>query len=288
MKRALKILGFIGGGLVALVLVFAVAVFAISEVKLRRTYDHPLRRFAARTDSAAVAEGERLARVRGCFGGCHGTLLEGKVFFQEPGVATIWAPNLTLAVREYADSELERVIRRGVRRNGRSVFVMPSDMFAELADDDLANILGFLRSQPIVEKQRPDLQVGPIGRFGLLIGMFAPVAPEIQATPVARAPREDEMQWGRYLVRTACTECHGQDLRGDPSGTPPNLRIASAFTEADWVRLMREGRGLGNRELGLMGRVTLSRFRYFTDAELHAIRAYLVEFASVGDRHLRD
>ena len=280
MRRALKITAYVAGSLAALAVLAALGVYVISELEIRRTYDVPLRSISPRTDSASLAEGERLARIRGCFGGCHGTGLEGRVFFDEPGVATIWAPNLTQMVREYSDPELERVIRHGVRRNGRSVFAMPSEMFAGLADDDLASIIGFLRSQPVIDNDHSGFSVGPVGRIGLVAGQFNPVAPTIQAMPPERAPRETETDWGQYLVRTVCTECHGVDLRGDPSGKPPNLRIAAAYSEADWFRLMRQGRGLGDRELGLMGRVALSRFKYLTDAEVHAIRAYLLKFAS--------
>ncbi len=280
MPRVLKVLRYIGGGLVGLALIAIIAIYVVSEMKLRRTYATPLRSFSASTDSASVTEGARLARIRGCFGGCHGTGLEGKIFYHERGVALIWAPNLTQVVREYSDSELERVIRHGVRRNGRSVFAMPSDMFAELADDDLARILGFLRSQPIVANQNSGFHVGPVGRVGLLAGAYKPMAPQIQATPAQHVPRESEIEWGRYLVRSVCTECHGLDLRGDPTGKPPNLRVAAAYTEAEWFRLMREGRGLTDRDLGLMSRVALTRFRYMSDDELRAIRAYLQQFAS--------
>jgi cytochrome c553 len=173
MKRAVRITGYILGGLVGLLVLAAAGVYTASEATIRRTYDVPLASLVVPQDAADIVEGERLARIRGCFGGCHGTTLEGRVFFDEPGVATIPAPNLTRVVREYSDAELE---------------------------------------------------------------------------------------WGRYLVRTVCTECHGHDLRGDASGSPPDLRIAAAFDEAGWFELMRSGRGLGGRELDLMARVALSRF----------------------------
>jgi len=281
--RALRLLAWVGGSLIAVAIVAGIVVYAISEQRLRRTYDVPLRALSISTDSASVAEGERLARIRGC-SGCHGAGLEGKPFFNEPGVANIWAPNLTQVVREYTDPELERVIRHGVMRNGRSVFVMPSAMFAELADDDLVRIIAFLRSQPLVEGPRGEFQVGPLGRIGLVTGEFKPVAAEIDAAPAEHVPREPEAEWGRYLARTTCSECHGSDLHGDPSGKPPDLRIAAAYSEADWVRLMREGRGVGNRGLGLMSTVARGRFSYLTDAEVHAIRAYLQAMDSLEPR----
>ena len=280
MNRTLKVLAYFVTGLAGLTVVAALAVYTISEIKLRHKYDVPLRTFSAASDPASIAEGERLARIRGCYGGCHGKGLEGEVFFNEPYVALISAPNLTRIVREYTDPELERVIRHGVRRNGRSVFAMPSPMFAELADEDLARIIGFLRSQPLVENSPPPFHTGPVGRIGLVAGMYKPLAPTITTVPAAYVPRESPVEWGRYLAHTVCTECHGRNLQGDPSGKPPNLRIAAAFSDSAWFHLMRKGRGLGDREVGLMGEVALHRFRYFTDDEARALHAYLKTFAA--------
>jgi len=281
--RALRWAGYALGGLAVIVCVAAAGVYTTAEIGMRRTYEAQPVSLQIPDDAESIAEGERLARLRGCYGGCHGTTLEGRVFFQERFVATIPAPNLTQVVQAYSDEELERVIRRGIRANGRSVYAMPSDMFAELADDDLASIIAFLRSVPPIDGPELHMTVGPMGRVGLVLGMFKPIAPGIPAARATTVPRDHPVDWGRYLVRTTCTECHGMDLRGAPGtepGTPPDLRIAAAFDEAQWFALLRDGRGLGDRELGLMGDMAASRFQYFTDAELRAIHAYLRNLAS--------
>ena len=41
---------------------------------------------------------------------------------------------------------------------------------------------------------------------------------------------------------TSCTECHGNRLEGWPFLGTPNLAIASAYSDADLIRLMREGK----------------------------------------------
>jgi mono/diheme cytochrome c family protein len=261
---------------VAGVLVSGVAIImALSEARLRKTYDVPLTTIDVPRDPVSIAEGERLARIRGCYGGCHGATLEGSPFFERPGVARIPAPNLTAVLPEYSDAELARLIRRGVKRDGRSVFAMPSEMFAELTDDDLGRIIGFLRTHPGIERLSDEFRVGPLGRVGLVLGRFQPVAARVGAAPVRFAENTDPVAKGRYLARTTCTECHGRDLNGSRDGTVPDLAIAVAFPDADFLRLMREGRGLGGRELGLMGRVAQSRFAYFTDDEIGAVHEYL-------------
>ncbi|HMI54692.1 MAG TPA: hypothetical protein VK494_00750 [Gemmatimonadaceae bacterium] len=47
------------------------------------------------------------------------------------------APNLSVTLHEYSTPQLEAIIRRGVRPNGRSVIIMPSQMFNTLSDQDL-------------------------------------------------------------------------------------------------------------------------------------------------------
>ena len=95
------------------------------------------------------------------------------------------------------------------------------------------------------------------------------------ADPPATTPRHDPLAWGRYLAMTACTECHGLDLRGFPGDDAPGLRVVAGYPDEAFEALLRTGRGLGDRELGLMGEVALSRFQHFTDEEIGALRAWL-------------
>jgi mono/diheme cytochrome c family protein len=275
MGRTPRITLWIFGGLLALTLVGVGAVYGMSELQLRKSWDVPLGSFSLDAWEVDLAEGERLARIGGCFEGCHGDELGGRVFFDEPRVARVVAPDLTRVVREYSDAELERVIRRGVRRDGRSVFAMPSPMYAAMADEELAHVIAFLRSWPELGGPPSEIRLGPLGRLGVAIGEFPPLAREIRETPPARVPRDDPQAWGRYLALTACSECHGHDLRGDPAGGTPGLHVAAAYSEADWARLLREGRGLGDRDLGLMSAVVRSRFRHLTDGEVGLLREYL-------------
>jgi cytochrome c553 len=285
MRKIVRVGVFAIAGMVGVALIGLAVIYARSHQVITKTYPVPLSWMAGASDAPSVAEGERIARIRGCYGGCHGTRLEGEIFWDEPGVATIAAPNLTRIVRQYSDPELERVIRRGVRNNGRSVFVMPSDMFVGLADEDIQAIIAFLRSQPEEDGIGPRTEVGLIGRVGLTIGLFKPMAPGIVDSSPKTVPRNDPVDWGRYLVRTSCTECHGMELRGD--GTTPDLAIAGAFSEEAWDALMTLGTGLGGRDLELMGRVARSRFAYFSAEERGAVHTYLKAMASDSTLRLR-
>jgi mono/diheme cytochrome c family protein len=276
MSRVLRWLRNAVIGMIALVLLAAVAVFAMSEIALRRSFPVRGTAVAVPADSASIVEGERLARIRGC-PGCHESRLEGGMFVDDPKLARIAAPNLTKAVRAYSDAELEGIIRHGVRPDGRSVLAMPSDMFRLLDDADLGKILAYLHSAPEVPGLGRMVKPGPLGRLGLALGQFNPAAEDVRRVeslsdsfPAAGSP----VARGAYLARTACTECHGATLVG--GGKTPDLRIAAGYSREQFVRLIRTGIALGEREVGLMSQVARSRFSHFTDEEIEALYAFLL------------
>ena len=151
MKRLLRWIGIALGGLVGLGIVAYAVLYVLSERVLRRTYEAPAVSLTIPTDPASIMEGRRLATVRGCFADCHGKQAEGKVMFDQPMIARVVAPNLTAAVHKYSDAELVAIIRNGVRPGGRSLLIMPSDVFVVLTDEDLGRIIAFLKSLPVVE-----------------------------------------------------------------------------------------------------------------------------------------
>jgi cytochrome c553 len=265
------------GALVVLVLGAASFIYLASERMVRKTYDLPLSSITFPTDSLLLTEGQRLATVRGCYNGCHGEQLEGGVLVDEPLLARVVAPNLTQVVTQYTDAELERVVRHGVRRNGRSTLGMPSSMFYHLSDRDLGAIIAFLRSAARTEGPAAEIRLGPLARLGLVLGKYNPQAELIDHDAPRLAVRDtsDYNTLGKYLALTSCTECHGLDLRGNPDGSSPNLAIASGYSEADFARLMRTGMALRGRELRRMSDVARRRFSHLTAGEIKALHAYL-------------
>jgi mono/diheme cytochrome c family protein len=276
MTRLLKWLGFALGTVVVLALVATVAVYVKAERVFARTYDVAPLTVTLPTDSLAPERGERVARIRGCFG-CHGSGLEGKVFFDEPGLARIVAPNLTQLVATATDGQLARAIRRGVRVDGRSVFAMPSPMFYHLSEADLADLLAYLRTlAPVADSLPPD-ELRVFGRLGLVLGQYTPLTADIDTTvPYPDVtPQGPPEAWGRYIALTSCTECHGDDLEGDSANGVPSLRIVGGYSTEDFAKLMRTGVPLGGRKLDLMEEVALGRFVHLTDEEVAALYTYL-------------
>ena len=155
-------LRFLGLALLAVVLLIGVAASGLWIAGGRRLAaahtapDHPL---VIATDAVDLAEGERLATFWGCLG-CHERNGGGGIFFESRLGDRLVAPNLTRVVREYSPAELERAVRHGVRRDGSSLVVMPSSMFAGMSDRDLGKVIGYLRSLPPVPDSLPPTRLG--------------------------------------------------------------------------------------------------------------------------------
>ncbi len=279
MKGLLRWFVVVLSSLLALIVVAYVVVYILSERILQRTYDVPSVTISIPTDAESIAEGRRLATMRGCFGDCHGKGAEGAVMFDEPMIARIVAPNLTASFRRYSDAQIATIIRTGVRPDRRSVLVMPAEEFTWLTDADLGRIMAFLKSLPPVEGPGPSIAPGPLGRIGLVTGKFKTV---VQLIADAKPPPEGSgvpETFGRYLARTTCTSCHGTDLRGasTPDFVAPDLRIAGAYSLEQFTDLMRKGEGVGGRKLETMGPWARKALTLFTDQEIAALYSYLHE-----------
>jgi cytochrome c553 len=95
---------------------------------------------------------------------------------------------------------------------------------------------------------------------------------------VNRFPYPDNptiIQKGNYLALTTCVECHGYDLRG-AYGNPP-LTIAKAYKEGEFVKFLKTGNVLGNRELPLMSDMCRRRFTHYSEEEIKSIYAFLMQ-----------
>lgn len=262
--------------LILLVALLAAAVFARSAMLRRRVWEVPATAIAVLpTDAAAIAEGGRLARIMGCHD-CHGGQLEGHLFFSEPHVADLVAPNLSRLVPAYSDAELARAIRHGIRRDGTGLFAMPSASFFYLSDDDLGRLIAHLRRQPRRDGEERTTSIGPIGHVGVATGKFqtVPATMDHGATREVASPSNVAAR-GQYLARIACSECHGLTFGGGLDGKAPPLLIAAAYTDEGFGKLLRTGESLGKRDLYLMDDVARHRFAHFTDDEVTALRTFI-------------
>ena len=277
MKQMLRWAGVGLGCLVGLGVVAYAVVYVLSERVLRHTYTIPAVALSIPTDPESIMRDGGWPSFTAALAGCHGKQAEGVVMFDEPMIARFVAPNLTAAVRKYSDAELAVIIRNGVRPGGRSMFVMPSEVFAVLTDEDLGRIIAFLKTLPAVAGPGPSVSLGPLGRLGLAVGKFKLVAQLIAETVPPPEATNEQTAFGRYLARTTCAQCHGTTLRGDsnPAFTSPTLQVVAAYSPEEFARLLRTGVPLGGRELVEMGAWARNNLSHLTDAEIAALYSYL-------------
>ena len=239
-----------------------------------------------RASGDLIQHGKRVASALGCVG-CHGgEKLTGEEDFNEPGFGRLWTANLSRAVPTYDDAQLARVISSGARAD-RALWGMPSHLFTQLTVADMAAVIAFLRSVPPSGEVYP----GPVFEAGarkeIAAGLWKSSVVEVKEMGSASPPYAGpEHALGRYIVRATCSECHGMNLSG---GTPypgaetrPDLRMVAAYDPRAFRHLMRTGKAAGEREVGLMSKVSRGRFAHFTDAEIAAVHGYLKAVGEAG------
>jgi mono/diheme cytochrome c family protein len=232
--------------------------------------------------TSLIQKGERIASLLGCFG-CHGRDLYGKPWIEEPELAVLYSSNLTRAVPQYTDAQLDRAIREGVRYDETPLWEMPSDSFLRLSPPDIQALIAYLRSVPPGGDEHPRMVLGPEGEKEVRAGTIAPTTVAVRkARNVVPAFAGAENELGRYLSQVICSECHGPDLRGnpDPETFRPDLIVAASYSLTNFKTLLKTGQPTGNRKLQLMAKVSQSRFSHLTESEVNAIHAYLVARAA--------
>jgi len=248
------------------------------ETRMTRVYDVPLIDVSVSDDPAVLAEGERQAWIHGCFW-CHGNQLQGKPYFINGarGVKAV-APNLTYKARDNSPAEMARAIRHGIKADGTSLQpAMPSFAFYNMSDEQTGALISYIRSVPVVDGPEGEFTLWPIGKIRTLQGIVPPNLADLIDHTAARTPSEYEsgsIEHGRYLAESVCTECHSDNGNLRVPGTP-DLAIARAYNKEQFVRLIRTGVALGEREIDYhMVEVAEYRYIYFTDEEVDALFKY--------------
>ena len=281
MAKVMRWAGYLVGALLILLLVAIAYIWIASSMKLNARVDAKPARLATPT-AAQLADGSRQLHVLGCHT-CHGDGLQGEVFLDEPGVATVYAPNLTLVAAKATDEQLDQAIRQGVGHDGRPLLIMPSEGYQFLTDAEAAALIAAIRALPKGGHEQPKASVGPKGRIGIALGKFR-TGPELVANFRENQIPDFGPQFaaGRHIVSVNCAECHGPQLHGqevEPGVVSPDLQIAGAYDLDQFRAMLRTGKAPGGKDLGLMGRVARNDFKYLTDEEIGQIHAYLAERA---------
>lgn len=298
---------FTVGGAVGLIVLLAAAVAGV-EARWTRTFDAPYPAIHATTDPTLIERGRYLAYGPAACAYCHVPKsewpaldrgetppLSGAHEFPLP-FGTFYSANLTpdraTGIGRRSDGELARILRHGVRADGRAP--MPFMEYQAMSDEDLTAILSFLRSQPPVPSRVPEHRLDFMGR-----AIFAFVIEPVSVDASRRmSPRGSTVDRGEYLANdvSMCASCHTNRDMTDGSfigakfagglkmdyvadatkvQAPPNLtpdpatgRIAR-WTEDDFVDRFRRGATFAETLM------PWGAYRRMTDGDLRAIYRYL-------------
>jgi len=252
----------------ALWLAYPAYIWLASEAVIDQRYTLPRSLVEADQTPEGTARGRRLVILTGC-AGCHGEYLSGKQM--RDGAFPIYASNLRALVKVYDDEDFDRAIRRGLRPDASSLWVMPSQSYVYMHDSDVASILGYLRSLPATGRRALRPLFSWTVRKKIAIGQIEPAAPLalVQMPAIALGARYDG---GRYIAMIACGSCHGGDLSG--TDIAPDLNVIKRYSREQFFNLMRKGRGANARKLRMM-RPLAQRFHLLEDWEIDPLYAYL-------------
>src|SRR5947199_393360 len=166
MPGYLRVIAFVVVGLLLVLVVAAVAVYAISESKLNRTLRVPPESVAVPTDTTSIQRGQHLAASVATCIDCHGPTLGGKIFVDDPALApdygqyladsagcpschgpglsggkipqappdTVPAANITSAgLGAWSEADFLKALRTGMRPDGRVLNTfMPWPYYAQM------------------------------------------------------------------------------------------------------------------------------------------------------------
>jgi cytochrome c553 len=287
-----KILKVVGAAAVVIALAFGLFVWvecARFDASVGKVYDVPVPNVTRSADPAVIARGKHLvSSIAACAAEhCHGPDLGGGEPIVMGPVGTMAGANLTSANlgAAYSDGEFARVIRHGVKKDGRTVLLMPAQDISWLPDSDVVAIVSYLRVVPGVERENHSSAAKTLGKvLDRNDQIVLDVARRIDHAnlPVAPAP-EPTAKYGSFLVRQ-CTGCHGEHLSGGRiPGTPPSIPATAnltpdatglaGWTFDDFEKLMRTAQRKSGKPLDPF--MPVENWKNLDDTEMHALWAYL-------------
>lgn len=272
MKKFLKWTSIVLGGLVVLTVLAGFILYPIGMEKLTRKYPNiTVESVNIPSDSDAIVRGEHIATIWSCTK-CHGDTLSGTIMTYDPiegdipTFGAIPATNLTSGnggiAQSYTDTDWIRAIRHGVKPDGQ-VEIYMYQSFSNMSDQDLGDLIAYLKQIPPVDSVTPEMRYGPILPIFPAIGMFTPAAELIDhdtprsSNPVAGATKE----YGRYLS-AICAGCHGNSVGSK----------FEKWSEDDFMRAFQTGVLPDGRKLGPT--MSSKTFSEMTDMELTALWLY--------------
>ena len=243
----------------------------------------------AAPDAAALGRGKYLFNSRGC-AECHGSNGAGREFINDGKGLRVAAPNISpgegSVVARYTPEDWERTVRHGVKPDGRPVFIMPSEDYNRLTDDDLAAVVAYAKSLPPAKGSAAGVELPLPVRLMYGYDAIQDAAQKIDHSlpPSRPVPAAVNAEHGAY-VANMCIGCHGPGLSGGKiPGTPPDWAPAANLTPGagsalarypdagQFVAMLRSGKRPDGTAITVM---PFESLRELNDVDARAVYAYL-------------
>ena len=271
MRKFIQRTAIVLGGLFVLIAIAGLVLYSVGMKKLNQTYPNiAVETVNIPTDADAIARGKHVATIWACIR-CHGEDLSGGEITNDPLsgmvplLGTFSAPNLTSGkggiATSYTDTDWVRAIRHGIMRDG-GVGALMFD-YSTMSDQDLGDLIAYLKQIPPVDTNYPEMQYGPILPVLSTIGLLTPAAEKIDHSvwrPVDPTPGAT-VEYGEYLS-AVCTACHGK-LIGNVVKTWKHEEFVHTFQTG----VLPDGKPFGPT-------MSSNIFREMTDTELNALWLY--------------
>jgi mono/diheme cytochrome c family protein len=247
MKKVLKILAYVLGAVILLIVIAALFV----QIKGIPSYEVQEVNIQVTPTPAKIQRGKKLASM--LCSGCHMNAAKGNLTGQMMPDApkefgTIYSANITqdktFGIGAWTDGEIAFLLRTGIKRDGKYAPPYMAKL-PKMADDDLEAIIAFLRSDdPLVAA---DNTVDPPTEPSFLTKMLCQIVFKPYPMPSAPIPMPDTtnmVELGAYLATNLeCFSCHSADFKTNDYLSPEK---SPGFY------------GGGNKVLNLEGEVVLT------------------------------
>lgn len=279
-----------GAGLAVLLAVGAVMVgLELAQDKMQRQVKVDVRPVAIASDASTLARGKYLYDSRGCVD-CHGANGGGREFINDGKGMRVAGPNISPGagnvVLRYTPEDWVRTLRHGVKPDGRPVFIMPSEDYNRLTNEDLGALVAYVKSLPPVSGAAAVLELPLPVRVLYGFGAIRDAAQKIDHTlPPAKAVAEGVNPAHGSYVANMCIGCHGAGLSGGKiPGAPPDWAAASNLTPgegsvmarypdaATFVAMLRSGKRPDGTAISVM---PFESLRALSDVDAQAVYAFL-------------
>jgi len=316
MKKSVKIILGLLGGLALLVLMF----FVIITLRGVPHYkpEKPVLKVDITPERIELGRKMATALCIDCHANPQTRQLSGTLVPDLPAeFGKVYSRNITqhpdAGIGKWTDGQIAYMLRTGITVEGNFVPFMPK--FKLMSDEDIASIIAFLRSDNYAVK--PVAQEPPASEYSFLAKALCNtvIKPLKYAhQPISTPDTTDRIAYGKYLVtaRLQCFACHSKDFKtldeedptksegylagGNPMVERDKKEIFSAnitmdsetgigkLNEEQFVKVLREGHMPDGRVL----RYPMQPYTMLQAAEAKAIYAYLKTVPPVSNKVVRN